>query len=73
MRDISDLPPARKERRMEVGKLDELNVLKEAADFLARELGVEEVLVFDEEDEARYDPGRRARLARPYRPAVYVE
>ncbi|RLI39003.1 hypothetical protein DRO60_02495, partial [Candidatus Bathyarchaeota archaeon] len=73
VRDISDLPPARKERRMEVGKLDELNVLKEAANFLARELGVEEVLVFDEEDEARYDPGRRAPLARPYRPAVYVE
>ncbi|RLI39694.1 leucine--tRNA ligase, partial [Candidatus Bathyarchaeota archaeon] len=71
--DIRDLGPRERERRAKVGVLDELSVLKETAAFLARELGAEEVLVFSEEDPERYDPRGRARLARPYRPAIYVE
>ena len=71
--DIRDLGPRERERKAKVGVLDELGVLKEAAAFLARELGAEEVLVFSEEDPERYDPRGRARLARPYRPAIYVE
>ncbi|RLI10819.1 leucine--tRNA ligase, partial [Candidatus Bathyarchaeota archaeon] len=73
VKEVMDTPPAERERRMKVGRLDELGAIKEAAPFLARELGVEEVLAFSEEDEARYDPAGRARLARPYRPAIYVE
>ena len=71
--DIRGLGPRERARRARVGALDELAILREAADFLARELGAEEVLVFAEDDPGRYDPKGRARLARPYRPAIYVE
>ncbi|HDI01707.1 MAG TPA: leucine--tRNA ligase, partial [Candidatus Bathyarchaeota archaeon] len=71
--DVLELSAEERERRWKVGKLDELAILRDAAGFLARELGAEEVLVFNEEDEARYDPANRARLAKPYRPAIYVE
>ena len=71
--DIRGLGPRERARRARVGALDELVILREAADFLARELGAEEVLVFAEDDPGRYDPKGRARLARPYRPAIYVE
>ena len=60
-------------RRAQVGILDELSILAEARSFLARELGAEEVLVFREDDPDRYDPKGRSRLARPYRPAIYIE
>jgi len=71
--DVMDLPPGERERRLELGALDELSILEEAADFLARETGAEEVLVFSEDDPERYDPMGRAGMARPYRPAIYVE
>jgi len=71
--DIRGISAEERERRAKLGALDELGVLKEAADFLARELRAGEVLVFSEEDPERYDPAKRARLARPFRPAIYVE
>ena len=71
--DIRGISAEERERRAKLGALDELGVLKEAADFLAREFRAGEVLVFSEEDPERYDPAKRARLARPFRPAIYVE
>jgi leucyl-tRNA synthetase len=57
---------------MKVGVVDENKVLKEAADFFKRELNAE-VSVYSEEDLKRYDPKKRAQLAKPYRPAIYIE
>ena len=73
VKDIMDTSPEERERRLELGRLDEMAVLKEASAFLAKEVGAEEVLVFREDDPGRYDPKGRAKLARPYRPAIYVE
>ena len=73
LEDIKNMAPDEKERKIRAGVLDELGVLNEASDFLARELGAGEVLVFREDDPAKYDPRGRANLARPYRPAIYVE
>jgi len=73
VKDIMDISPEERERRLKLGQLDELAVLKEASAFLAKEVGAEEVLVFREDDPDRYDPKDRAKLARPYRPAIYVE
>ena len=39
---------------------------------IAKELNVE-VAIFDEDDASRYDPASRAKLAKPYRPAIYFE
>ncbi|MDH5448521.1 MAG: leucine--tRNA ligase [Candidatus Bathyarchaeota archaeon] len=62
----------RKEKLLLVGTLDEAAVLIEAVDFLKRELNAE-VQVYVEDDKQRYDPKKRAQLAKPYRPAIYVE
>lgn len=40
--------------------------------FFARELKVE-VQVHAEDEEGMYDPKGRAKLAEPYRPAIFVE
>jgi len=57
---------------MAVGALDETAVLADAKDFLQQELG-SEVRIFMEDDRGRYDPKNRSRLAKPYRPAIYIE
>ncbi|MEM3452353.1 MAG: leucine--tRNA ligase [Candidatus Hadarchaeum sp.] len=53
--------------------LDELQVLKEAADFIRGEFGLSEVHVFEADDPARYDPQKRAMMSLPLRPAIYLE
>ncbi|MEM4201680.1 MAG: hypothetical protein QW786_00515, partial [Candidatus Hadarchaeum sp.] len=53
--------------------LDELQVLKEAADFIRGEFGLSQVQVFGADDEARYDPQNRAKMSLPLRPAIYLE
>jgi hypothetical protein len=47
-------------------------VLKEAEKFLKRELNAE-IQVYGEDNALRYDPKHRAQLAKPYRPAIYIE
>ncbi|MFQ5761854.1 MAG: leucine--tRNA ligase, partial [Candidatus Bathyarchaeia archaeon] len=60
------------DRKCTSGRLPEFNILREAQGFLSRHFGVE-VEVYDEEDPQRYDPKRRATLAEPRRPAIYIE
>ncbi len=54
-------------------KVDELQILSDAADFIREQLGVQQVQVFKADDPARYDPQNRALLAVPLRPAIFVE
>jgi leucyl-tRNA synthetase len=60
------------DRRLSTGRSDEFQIISEARIFLAKELKAD-VYVYHEDDESRYDPRSRARLAEPYRPAIYVE
>jgi leucyl-tRNA synthetase len=60
------------ERRLMAEELDEFQTILDARIFLGKELNAE-VEVCREEDPARTDPKNRARLAEPYRPAIYVE
>jgi hypothetical protein len=62
----------RREAWVAVGTLDEATVLAEAESFLNRELNAE-IHVVLEDDERRYDPKNRSQLAKPYRPAIYIE
>jgi leucyl-tRNA synthetase len=50
----------------------EFNLLEEVKGFLEREFKCE-VLIYREDDPGVYDPKRRAVLARPCKPAIYVE
>ncbi len=54
-------------------EIDELQVLREAADFIGKQFGASEVNVFRADDPARYDPRGRSKLAAPMRPAIFVE
>jgi hypothetical protein len=50
----------------------EFNLLKEVKGFLEREFKCE-VLIYCEDSPEIYDPKGRAVLARPCKPAIYVE
>ena len=66
------VPEEKKQRLIRVGVMNEDWVLKEAEDFLKRELKAD-ACVFSEDDARRYDPKRRAQTAKPYRPAIFIE
>jgi leucyl-tRNA synthetase len=70
--EINKMSAEKKQRLDSIGVIDENEVLKEADDFFQRELNAE-VHVCQEEDLGRYDPKNRAQLAKPYRPAIYIE
>ena len=63
---------AEKKRQLSTGALNEYEILENAKAFLKEELKAE-VDVFEENDSERYDPKQRARLAKPYRPAIFIE
>jgi leucyl-tRNA synthetase len=52
--------------------IDENAYLKDAAVFLAKELG-SEVGIYSADDTTAPDPQRKARAAQPHRPAIFVE
>jgi leucyl-tRNA synthetase len=64
--------PDVRERLLAAGVIDEFDALHGASEFLSRELKAE-VAVYMEDDDSRYDPKGRALLAKPHRPAIYVE
>lgn len=70
--EINQMPNDKKGRQLQTGVVDESQTLREAEGFFERELNAE-VFTYQEEDPQRHDPKKRAGLARPYRPAIYVE
>jgi len=70
--EINKFSDERKQRQMQVGIIDENQTLKEAQNFFKQELKAE-IHVYSEDDSQRYDPKQRAYLAKPYRPAIYIE
>jgi len=52
--------------------LNKYEILENAKAFLKAEIQAE-VEVFKENDPERYDPKQRAKLAKPYRPAIFIE
>jgi len=62
----------RKEKLRSIGVLNEITAITEAENFLKRELNAE-IQVCIEDNSQRYDPEDRAKLAKPYRPAIYIE
>jgi len=70
--EINQMSEDRKTRLIKIGTVDEERILNEAKKFLQREFNVI-VSIYGEEDPERYDPRDRARLAKPYRPAIYIE
>jgi len=59
-------------RRLAVGIINEYEVMRGALNFYEREFKAN-VEVYREDEPKRYDPKDRAKLAEPYRPAIFVE
>jgi len=72
MNEINQTSDDEKRKRLQIGIANESRILEEAEMFLERELSTE-AFIYSEEDPRRYDPKKRAELARPYRPAIYIE
>jgi hypothetical protein len=70
--DVIRLPDDEVELRLEMGQLNEVNVLLDAVSFIEGEHGCE-VAVSVESDPWTEDPAKRAHRAKPYRPAIYVQ
>jgi leucyl-tRNA synthetase len=70
--DVVKTPEERIKTRLEMGVVNELRVLQDAADFLRAEFGCE-VSICGESDPWIKDPEGRAKRAKPYRPAIYIE
>ncbi len=69
---VRTMPAELRARRMKIGEIDEGKAFGEAREFFTKELKVE-VQVHGEDDKALYDPKGRAKLAEPYRPAIFIE
>ncbi|MEM2117893.1 MAG: leucine--tRNA ligase [Candidatus Bathyarchaeia archaeon] len=70
--EINHMPEERKKKLTQIGTLNEHNILKEAENFLTKELHAK-IHIYKEEDTDRYDPKNKAQQAKPHRPAIYIE
>jgi hypothetical protein len=69
---VKTMPSELRNRRSEMGEVDEKSLFSEARAFFSRELKTE-VEVHNEEDTSLYDPKGRAKMAEPYRPGIFIE
>jgi len=70
--DVMRTPAETARRRLGLKLVNESKLLEDATSFFGAEFGCE-VTVENESDPWIHDPENRARRAKPYRPAIYVE
>jgi len=70
--EVNQMSEEQKRKQLQIELINEGQTLKEAKGFFERELDAE-IYVYDEEDPEHYDPKARAALAKPYRPAIFIE
>jgi leucyl-tRNA synthetase len=69
---VKTMPGELRTRKLATGELDERTAFAGAQSFFVKELRTE-VEVHNEEDQNLYDPKKRAQVAEPYRPAIFIE
>jgi leucyl-tRNA synthetase len=70
--ELQKIPRETLEIRLKLGTVNEVKLLQDAAKFFRKEFNAE-IKVGGESDPWIEDPADRAKRARPYRPAIYVE
>jgi len=70
--EINRMPEDRKLRQLQIGAVDETTLLGQAEAFFGREFNAK-ICTYREDDQRLHDPQKKAELARPYRPAIYIE
>jgi leucyl-tRNA synthetase len=73
MEDILSTPLEARKRRLQLVGFDEIAAIKDAASLLSAEVNKAQIVVYSEEDSAKYDPKAKSKSARPFKPAVYME
>jgi leucyl-tRNA synthetase len=73
MEDILSAPLEARNRRLKLAGFHEVAAIQDAASLLSAEINKAQIVVYSEEDASRYDPKAKARSARPFKPAVYME
>jgi leucyl-tRNA synthetase len=71
--DILSTPLEARNRRLQLAGFDEIAAIQDAASLLSAEVNKAQIVVYSEEDSAKYDPKAKSKSARPFKPAVYME
>jgi leucyl-tRNA synthetase len=73
MEDILSAPLEARNRRLQLAEFDEAAAINDAASLLSAEVNKAQIVVYSEEDPAKYDPKSKSRSARPFKLAVFME
>lgn len=73
MEDILSTPLDARKRRLKLAGFAEATAIRDAASLLSGEINKAQIVVYSEENSSKYDPKSKAKSARPFKPAVYME
>jgi leucyl-tRNA synthetase len=73
MEDILSAPLEARNRRLKLTEFNEVTAIQDAQSLLSDETNKAQIVVYSEEDSAKYDPNSKAKFARPFKPAIYIE
>jgi leucyl-tRNA synthetase len=73
MEDILAAPLEARNRRLQLAGFNEAAAIQDAASLLSAEVNKAQIVVYSEENAAKYDPKSKSKSARPFKPAVYME
>ena len=71
--DILSAPLEARNRRLKLTGFNEVTAIEDAQSLLSVEINNAQIVVYSEEDSTKYDPKSRAKSARPFKPAIYIE
>ena len=73
LKDILSEPTELRDAKMSAGEIDEkASISLELTSLIENEYGIK-LQVFSESDSNKYDPKNKARMARPFKPAILIE
>jgi leucyl-tRNA synthetase len=70
--DVLSDPLDSRHRKAELGSIDESKIFDDAKSLFVKEFAAE-IAVYNEDGVGKIDPKNRAKMARPYKPAIYIE
>jgi leucyl-tRNA synthetase len=73
MEDILSAPLGARSRRLKLTEFNEVIAMRDAQSLLSAEINKAQIVVYSEQDPTKYDPKSRAKSARPFKPAIYIE
>ena len=71
--DILSAPLEARNRRLNLAEFNELTAIEDAQSLLSAEFNKAQIVIYPEDDSIQYDPKSKAKSARPYKPAIYIE